>query len=128
MNIAVLMGRLTKDPVIKQTKNGISNCSFTLAVDRRFKNEYGEREADFIPCVAWRQTAEFISRYFSKGNMILVVGSIQPRSWDGEDGKRNYITEVIVNQAYFCGGKNEVSRQVDQGVEEENSEDLPFDL
>lgn len=111
MNKAILMGRLTKDPELRTTQNNISVCSFTLACDRRFKNQQGERETDFIPCVAWRQTAEFVARYFEKGARVCVVGSIQPRSWEDDKGERRYITEVIIDEAYFADNK----RQSDDG-------------
>ncbi len=107
MNKAILMGRLTKDPELRTTQSNISVCSFTLACDRRFKNQQGERETDFIPCVAWRQTAEFVARYFEKGARVCVVGSIQPRSWEDDKGERRYITEVIVDEAYFADNKRQ---------------------
>lgn len=106
LNKAILLGRLTKDVEMRQTPNGISVARFTLAVNRRFAKE-GQRQADFINCVAWRQTGEFIARYFQKGSMIAVVGSIQSRSWDGQDGKKQYATEVNVEEAYFTGSKPE---------------------
>ncbi len=104
MNKAILMGRLTADPEMRQTPNGVSVARFTIAVNRRFAKE-GQQTADFISCVAWRQQAEFLCRYFHKGNMIAVVGSIQTRSWDGSDGKRNYATEVVADEVYFTGEK-----------------------
>ncbi|MGN0106455.1 MAG: single-stranded DNA-binding protein [Hominilimicola sp.] len=107
MNKALLMGRLTRDVEMRQTPNGVSVARFTLAVNRRFKNAEGNYDADFINCVAWRQTGEFISRYSQKGSMIGVVGSIQSRSWDGQDGKKQYATEVNVEEAYFTGSKSE---------------------
>lgn len=107
MNKAILMGRLTKDPEVKSTSNGISRCTFTVAVDRNYKNAQGERETDFIPCVAWRGTGEFVNRYFRKGQMIALVGSIQVRSWDEPSGQRRYMTEVIVDEVYFTGSKAE---------------------
>jgi single-strand DNA-binding protein len=99
------MGRLTFDPELKSTGSGIAVCSFTVAVDRRSKQE--ERQTDFIRCVAWRQTAEFISRYFHKGSMIAVQGSIQVRNYEDKNGQKQTMTEVIVDNASFCGGKNE---------------------
>lgn len=99
------MGRLTKDPELKSTNNGTSVCTFTVAVDRRFKNASGEREADFIPVVAWRQTAEFVEKYFQKGSRIALVGSIQVRTWDDDSGNRRYITEVIADEVYFADSK-----------------------
>lgn len=111
MNRSVLMGRLTKDPEIRTTQNGHSVASFTLACDRRFKDADGERQTDFIPCVAWRQTAEFANRYFSKGDRMLVEGTIQPRSWEDQEGQRRYITEVIVDQIYFCESKRQAASE-----------------
>ena len=101
MNKVILMGRLTKDVEMRQTPNGIAVARFAIAVNRRFKNANGEYDVDFINCIAWRKTGEFISRYFQKGSMIAVVGSIQTRSWDGNDGKKQYATEVIVDEVYF---------------------------
>lgn len=101
MNKWIGIGRLTKEPEIKNTSNQIPVCRFTLAIDRKFKNSNGEKETDFINCVAWRQTATFISSYFHKGNRIAVVGSIQTRSFDGDDGKKVYVTEAIIDEAEF---------------------------
>lgn len=97
MNKVILMGRLTKDPEIRYTQNNTPVCNFTLAVDRRFSKE---KQADFINCQAWQKTAEFISKYFQKGSMIAVVGRIQTRTWEDNEGKKRYITEVIVDEAY----------------------------
>ena len=106
MNKVILMGRLTKDTELRYTANQIATCSFSIAVDRRFKSQDGSTQADFINCVAWRQTAEFINKYFSKGSKILVTGSIQTRTYDGKDGQRHYVTEVVVDDAEFCERKN----------------------
>lgn len=130
MNKVILMGRLTKEPELKQTPNQISVVQFSLAVNRRFVKE-GQQEADFINCVAWRQTAEFISRYFHKGSMIAVAGSIQTRSWEGQDGKRQYATEVLADEVYFTGEKkleNQSQPQADifTGFAPADDEDLPF--
>lgn len=103
MNKAILMGRLTSDPEMRQTQSGVSCARFTIAINRRFQRE----ETDFINCVAWRQNADFICKYFTKGNMIAVVGSIQTRTWEGQDGKKNYATEVVVDEAHFTGSKSE---------------------
>ena len=103
MNKAILMGRLTADPEMRQTQSGVSCARFTIAVNRRFQKD----ETDFINCVAWRQTADFICKFFAKGNMIAVVGSIQTRTWEGQDGKKNYATEVVADEAYFTGSKAE---------------------
>lgn len=107
MNKVVLMGRLTKDPEIRYTAgNNTAVCQFTIAVDRRFKSE-NQPSADFIPIVAWRQTAEFVSKYFNKGSRIAVVGQIQTRSWDDTDGKKHYVTEVIADEVEFCESKRQ---------------------
>lgn len=105
MNKAILMGRLTRDPELRQTGSGISVCTFTLAVDRRFKNQNGERQADFIPIVVWRQQAEFASQYFRQGSRVLVSGSIQVRAWDDRDGNRRYTTEVVADDLEFADSK-----------------------
>ena len=107
LNKVILMGRFTRDPELKSTPQGVSTCSFSLAVDRNFVREGEERKADFINCVAWRQTAEFISKYFKKGSMVALEGSIQTRTWDDQDGKKRYATEVIVSQIYFAESKKE---------------------
>lgn len=104
MNKAILMGRLTKNPELRQTPNGVSVVSFTLAVDRRFKSQNGERETDFIPMIAWRQQAEFIAKYFKQGSKMVAVGSIQVRSYD-KNGERRYITEIVVDEVYFAESK-----------------------
>lgn len=106
MNVVCLMGRLTADPEIRKTPSGISMCRFSVAVNRQFSNANGERQADFINCVAWRQTAEFISRYFRKGNMIGLNGSIQTGTFtDRETGKNRTSFDVVVNNAYFAESK-----------------------
>lgn len=107
LNKVVLMGRFTRDPELRSTPQGISTCAFTLAVDRDYVKQGEERKADFINCVAWRNTAEFISKYFRKGSMAALEGSIQTRSWDSTDGKKGYATEVIVNNIYFGESKKD---------------------
>jgi len=105
MNKVILMGRLTKDPEIRYTStNNTAVCSFTLAVNRRFKQE-GQPDADFIPVVVWSKLAEFCSKYFQKGRQVAVVGRIQTRTWDDNEGKRHYVTEVIADEAYFADSK-----------------------
>ena len=107
LNKVILMGRFTRDPELRSTPQGIMTCSFSIAVDRNFVRQGEERKADFINCVAWRQTAEFISKYFRKGSMVALEGSIQTRSWDDQEGKKRYATEVIVNQVYFAESKRD---------------------
>ena len=99
------MGRLTRDPELRTTANQVPVCSFTLAVDRRFKSASGERQTDFIQVVAWRQQAELCSKYFRKGSRMAVVGTIQTRSWDDTEGKRHSVTEVIADEIHFTESK-----------------------
>lgn len=106
LNRVILMGRLTADPELKQTPNGISVTSFSLAVDRNFAGKGTERQTDFINCVAWRQTAEFISRYFAKGRMMAVEGSLQVRNYVDKNENKRQAVEVVVDQAYFADSKN----------------------
>lgn len=107
LNNVVLMGRLVQTPELKQTASGVSVTSFTLAVERSFVKQGEERQADFIDCVAWRNTAEFITRYFIKGSMIAVTGSIQTRNYEDKNGNKRKATEVVIDNASFCGGKSE---------------------
>ncbi len=109
MNKAILVGRLTANPELRATPSGANVCSFSVAVDRRFVRQGEERKADFINCVAWNKTAEFICSYFSKGRFIGVVGSIQTRDWTDQNGNKRYATEVIVDEAYFTEGKQSSS-------------------
>ncbi len=106
MNKAILVGRLTRDPELRTTQTGVSVCSFTIAVNRRFKNAEGGYDADFISCVAWRQQAEFMAKYFAKGRMVGVVGSIQTRNYDNKDGQKVYVTEVAVDEVHFVDSKS----------------------
>ena len=106
MNKVFLMGRLTADPELRQVQSGVAVTTFTIAVDRRYSKD-GQRQTDFIRCTAWRQQAEFICKYFRKGSMILVIGNIQTRSWDGQDGKRQYATEVVADELHFNGPKRQ---------------------
>ena len=139
MNQAIIMGRLTSDVELKYTPNGVAVTRFTVAVNRKFSKE---QQADFLDCVAWRQQAEFVCKYFKKGSMIAIVGSIQKRAWDGTDGKKQYATEIIVNEVYFTGSKQEqrpASEEIQDFPEEQpdaftdefesinyDDEDLPF--
>lgn len=110
MNKVILVGRLTADPTLRQTQSGISSCRFTVAVDRRFADKNtGERQADFISCTAWRQTAEFISRYFSKGKLIAVEGNLRTGSYTDKNHPdvTHYTTDVYVDNVEFVGGKGE---------------------
>ena len=107
LNCAVLMGRLVADPELRTTTSGISVTSFRIAVDRSFVRQGEERQADFIDIVAWRQTAEFVSRYFRKGSMIAVQGSIQTRMYEDKNGNKRTAFEVLAREVSFCGSKAE---------------------
>lgn len=110
MNKVILIGRLTADPELRQTQSGISSCRFTVAVNRKFANkDTGEREADFISCQAWRQTAEFISKYFAKGQMIAIEGTLRTGSYTDKNHSdvTHYTTDVLVENVEFCGSKSD---------------------
>lgn len=116
MNKVIIMGRLTADPELRQTQSGVSTCRFTVAVDRKFKNKNtGEKETDFINCMAFRQTAEFIGRYFTKGKMITLEGGL--RSGKYQDKKypdvTHYTTDVLVDNVEFCGDKGNTTPQAE---------------
>lgn len=111
------MGRLTKDPELRYTTSNLSVCSFIIAVDRRYKSE-GQPTVDFIPVIAWRQTAEFVAKYFTKGQRIALTGSIQTRNREDENGKKYYVTEILANDVYFCESK----KQQDDGGKYATSE------
>ena len=106
LNHIVIMGRLTRDPELRRTSSGIAVASFTVAVDRDFGGrDGGERETDFIDCVAWRQTGEFVSKYFTKGSMIVVSGRLQIRNWNDKDGNKRRNAEVVADNVYFGESK-----------------------
>ena len=108
LNRILLMGRLTRDPELRHTQTGTAVASFTLAVDRDFKDKNtGEKATDFIDCVAWRQTAEFVSRYLSKGRMAVVEGRLQMRDWTDKDGNKRRSAEVVADNVYFGDSKKE---------------------
>ena len=112
MNKVILIGRLTADPELRQTQSGIASCRFTVAVDRKYKDaQTGERQADFVSCTAWRQTAEFVSRYFNKGKMICVEGNLRTGSYTDRNHSdvTHYTTEVFVDNVEFCGDKSNSS-------------------
>ena len=110
LNHITIMGRLTRDPELRRTGSGTPVASFTLAVDRDFgKTESGEKETDFIDCVAWRNTAEFVEKYFSKGRMAVVAGRLQIRNWTDKEGNKRRTAEVIADQVYFADSKKEES-------------------
>lgn len=113
MNKVVLLGRICQNPELRQTQSGIASCRFTVAVNRKFKNANGEYDADFISCVAWRQTAEFVSKYFSKGSMICVEGSLRTGSYQDRNHQdvTHYTTDLYVDNVEFCGSKSNNGEQ-----------------
>ena len=126
-NKVILGGRLTADVELKQTSQGVSVCQFSIAINRRTSKEQ-EQQADFINCVAWRNTAEFISKYFKKGSSICVSGSLQTRSWTDGNGNKKFATEVKVDDAYFVDGKSESEAQepTPTFTEIDLDDDFPF--
>ena len=129
MNVSVFTGRLTTDPELKKTQNDTSVTSFCVAVDRKYQPQGEEKKTDFIDCVAWRNTAEFITKYFSKGSMIGIEGEIQTRTYTDKEGKNRKVTEVVVNNASFCGSKSDNTNSNNNGFTEipsANDDDLPF--
>ena len=107
LNQIIIMGRLTRDPELRRTQSGTAVCSFSVAVDRDFKSQSGEKETDFIDVVAWRQTGEFVSKYFTKGRMIVVSGSLQSRKWQDRNGQNRISWEVIADNVYFGDSKRD---------------------
>lgn len=131
MNKVILLGRLTRDPEQKTTPGGSVLANFRIAVSRSYKNTNGEYEADFLNCVAWRHTAEFISKHFKKGDMISLCGRIQTRSYEDPDGTKHYVTEIVAEEAGFGGVKKteqaEMQDGTPEGVETVPEDDkLPF--
>ena len=134
LNVAIIMGRLTADPELRTTASGVAVTTFSVAVDRRFQRQGEEKQTDFINVVAWRQTAEFVSRYFHRGSMIAVRGSIQQRNYEDKNGNKRTATEVIAEEALFGGSKStgkaeEKPAESEQGGFEEvegDPNDLPF--
>lgn len=133
MNKVILLGRLVRDPEMRYTtNNNTAVCSFTLAVDKGFAKQGEERQADFIPIVAWDKQAEFCSKYFAKGRQIAVVGRLQVRAWDDNEGKKRYTTEVVISEAHFADSKPTGQQQGQQEQQnhgdayEESDNELPF--
>ena len=139
MNIIAIIGNVTKDPDYVQLQNGAAKASFVLAVQRRYTNAQGVREADFIPCVAWREKAEFAHKYVTKGKKLAVTGSLQVRSYDAQDGSKRTISEVVIDDLEFVAPKGDAGKaEVKQETPEEKAQrgemvevaegtdDLPF--
>lgn len=142
LNCAILMGRLVADPELKTTTNNVSVTSFRIAVERSYQKQGEERQADFIDIVAWRQTADFVTRYFRKGSMIAVQGSIQTRQYEDKQGNKRTAVEVVADNVSFCGSKAESgtaapsfppvvaaqtpSANINMSVEDDDDESVPF--
>ena len=137
MNKTILKGRMCADPTIRYTQNNTPVASFTVAVNRDFVKQGEERQTDFINCVAYGKTAEFVSKYFSKGQEILLTGRLQNRNWEDEQGQKHYVTEIIVENVEFCGSKKEQAEAKEEqeerkAIQNENNysissdDELPF--
>ena len=143
MNKVILMGRLTRDPEVRYTQtNNTVVASFSLAVNRRFVRQGEERQADFINVVAWSKLGEFCSKYFKKGQQVGIIGRIQTRTWDDEQGQKHYVTEIVAEEAYFADSKREgdmgvsnsfentfgtnIANNVSSEFETSSNDDLPF--
>lgn len=132
MNLVILKGRLARDPDVRTTQSGRQVARFTVAVDRP-RTKDGQQTADFVPCIAWEKTAELMEKYFAKGKEILVEGRVSTRSYEGEDGKKKYVTEVTVSRVEFCGSKGDSKPQDGVGYAGDKTEhwtptddDIPF--
>ena len=140
MNKAILIGNLTKDPEVRTTPSGATVCTFTIAVNRRYQNQSGERVADFLNIVAWRQLGELCGKYLAKGRKVSVIGEIQTRSYDAKDGTKRYITEIVADEVEFLTPKGQDSGsgsyeraydrqsapQAPEGFTEIDDDQLPF--
>mgnify|MGYP000107918548 FL=1 len=132
LNKVIIMGRLTRDPELRRTQGGTAVTSFTVAVDRDFKSQSGEKETDFIDVVAWRNTGEFAAKYLAKGRMAAVEGRIQARDWQDKDGNRRKAVEVVADNVYFADSKRDSKPQETTSSNEpefdeiEDDGDLPF--
>jgi len=120
MNQVQLMGRLTQDPELRVAQTGVSITNFKIAVSRRFQKQGEERQTDFFNIVCFKNTAEFVKKYFVKGQLVALTGSLQTRTWDGQDGKKNYVTEVIADNVYFTGDRRD---QADNNKAVDSSDD-----
>ena len=129
LNHIVIMGRLGKDPELRRTQSGVAVATFNVAVDRDFKDKTtGQRATDWITCVAWRSTAEFVEKYFSKGSQVLVAGRLQMRDWTDKDGNKRISAEVQAENVYFAGAKTEGGQRElpEFEVMDDDDTDLPF--
>ena len=128
MNKVVLVGRLTRDPEVRTNSSGVSSARFTVAVNRNYRNRDGQYDADFVSCVAFRNTAEFIGKFFKKGSMIGLEGRIQTGSYDAQDGTKRYTTDVAVDNVEFVGGRNEGGAMPSNNSFADISSSAPIDV
>ena len=132
LNKITVMGRMTRDPELRRTNSGTAVASFAIACDRDYKSDSGEREVDFFDCVAWRNTAEFVSKYFTKGRMAVVSGRLQTRMWTDKDGNKRKATEIVAESVYFGDSKREEASQQSYAETQEpfaelpDNDDIPF--
>lgn len=130
LNSVIIMGRLTETPTLKTTNSGVAVASFTVAVDRRFQKQGEEKQTDFFTVVAWRQTAEFVCKYFTKGGMIAVQGELQARKYKDKDGNKRTATEIVAANVGFCGGKKESpaasANNANYDFTADDEDDLPY--
>lgn len=127
LNNVVIMGRLTRDPELRRTQSGTAVTSFTMAVDRDFKSQSGEKETDFIDVVAWRNTGEFAAKYLAKGRMVAVEGRIQVRDWQDKDGNRRKSVEVVADNVYFADSKRDSKPQESRTVDDQEFDEIEDD-
>lgn len=125
LNKIVIMGRLTRDPELRRTQSGIAVTSFTLAVDRDFKSQDGEKETDFIDCVAWRQTAEFVSKYLAKGRMAVAEGRLQLRDWTDRNGGKRRSAEILAENVYFADSKKPAAAEDSAAADPKDFAEVP---
>lgn len=125
LNKITVMGRMTRDPELRRTNSGTAVASFAIACDRDFKSDSGEREVDFFDCVAWRNTAEFVSKYFTKGRMAVVAGRLQTREWTDKNGNKRKATEIVAESVYFGDSKREEASQQSYAATQEPFAELP---
>lgn len=133
LNKVFMQGRLVDDPELRHTPNGVAVASFRIAVDRDFKDKSGERQADFVNVIAWRATAEFVSKFFSKGRMAIVEGKLQSRNYEDKDGNKRYALEVIADNVYFVDSKKDQAAEKEPEFQppqfteyQDDDGDLPF--
>lgn len=127
LNSVIIMGRLTRDPELRRTQGGTAVTSFTMAVDRDFKSQSGEKETDFIDVVAWRNTGEFAAKYLAKGRMAAVEGRIQVRDWQDKDGNRRKSVEVVADNVYFADSKRDSKPQESRTVDDQEFDEIEDD-